>query len=120
MNPFESALKKADDVIFATFGNASIKCHDVTYRGILDFPLSVKKLKKDAGEIADCDFKLCMRTDEVKQAQITKRSPLDITLDSGEQLNLYVLNRPEHDGDGLSEMQLGVSNGSSGRIDIQY
>lgn len=120
ISSFEEALAEADEVIMDTFGNASIALNGDTYRGILDYPLSVKKLKRDTGEIADCDFTLSMKTPDVKKAQITKRTKLDITMSDGEVLNLYVIARPEHDGDGMSEMKLGVQSGSSGRIDIQY
>lgn len=119
-NPFEAALEQADNVIFDTFSNASIKCGDVTCRGILDFPLSVKKLKNDAGEIADCDYKLSVASSDVKSAGITKRSTLEITMGDGTELSLYVLHKPEDDGDGMSEMQLGVQSGSTGRPNIQY
>ncbi|WP_107193795.1 MULTISPECIES: head-tail joining protein [Photobacterium] len=119
MFDFESALKKADNIIFETFANVTvtIEGRDNPVPGIFDNPSAISSLP-GGGQISDRDNELFLQSHNA--SGISRRTLVTLTFSDGT-VKTYQVKNPEPDGTGLVKLTLGNHHGEqSQRSPIPY
>lgn len=115
---FDDALKRADDEIFAAFGNVNVIVEGYeTIRGIFDNPSSISELS-GGGHVVSHDAELSLRS--VEATHIVRRTKLVLQF-SDSTTQKYMVIQPESDGTGHLKVTLSKDDGEkSAKPSIRY
>lgn len=116
---FDEALNQADNIIFDTLADVTVKVEgrQGTVPGIFDNPSAISSLT-GGGQISDRDNELFIQSHNANG--IERRTIVTLKFPDGSD-KTYQVKNPEPDGSGITKLTLGEFNGDkSSKPSIQY